>query len=293
MDSGPKQISLDSDWHVHTHYSDGLASVEDVVRRASGLGLTRIAITDHDCIEAHIDQKFVEFGQAHQVYIVPGVEIDCCLGDKETEILGFGFDANNPDLKKRLALVQQDRTERFDFLCRGLAEQGEPIEPGSVLSPFVKTPIKVHLYRALAKQGRTFEAGYKEFKALLDDLGPAPPVNKPGIEEAVELIKRAGGYSLLAHPLFFAERIGLDRLFDAGRAAGCAGLELFYPYEFGEKGLDIDRVRSGMRQIMELAGKYFPKGAEASRGTDVHDLDEWKERLASVRTWEETFLPGA
>jgi len=279
-----------TDWHVHTHHSDGFASPEEVIRRAAELGLTRVAITDHDCIEAHRGERYAAFAQTHGLFLIPGVEIDCRLGDDETEVLGLGFDPDYAPLVERLERIGAERTARFRFYCERLAAAGEPVEPDAVLTEHVKVPIKVHLYRYLAAAGRSFDGGYREFKAALDALGESPEVDKPTIEESVSLIRDADGYALLAHPLFFAERFGLETLLEAGRDAGCVGAELFYPYDFGEKGLATERVREGYRELLRLLPEVFPSGAEASRGTDMHDLDEWPARLAAVERWERELL---
>jgi histidinol-phosphatase (PHP family) len=44
---GPAGAALPGDYHVHTAWSDGTGSVEDVVRRAAELGLPEIAVAEH------------------------------------------------------------------------------------------------------------------------------------------------------------------------------------------------------------------------------------------------------
>lgn len=266
------------DYHVHTHFSDGLAGPGEVILVAAGLGITCLSITDHDCVDAHREPGVLEAAAAAGVRLISGVEVDCHADGRELEILGYGFDPHHPPLVGRLARVQAQRRTRFAFFCEGLARAGEPVVPEQVLSGATRVPIKVHLYRALLAAGRTYRGGYHEYKAQLDDLGPAPPLEKPSIGEAVSLVVGAGGYALLAHPLYFARHTLIPRLVDIAASAGCVGVELGYPYTFGEKGLPPAEVEAGLGALLRALPRVFPGGYVASMGTDTHDLLEWSER---------------
>lgn len=270
------------DLHVHTHYSDGLAAPAEVVRAAAAVGVTRLSITDHDCLDAHREPEVRAAAGSLGVELVPGVEVDCLYRGRELEILGYDFDPEDHALVGRLASVQRERRSRFGFYAEGLARLGEPIRPDRVLSGATRVPIKVHLYRALAEAGRTFPGGYREFKALLDSLGPGPAIDKPSLEEAVSLVRGAGGHAVLAHPLYFLKHTPMAELLEAAAAAGCEGVELTYPYTFGEKGLGEGEVIEGLASLHAELERAFPKGALHTRGTDTHDLAEWSARLALV-----------
>ncbi|MHA1211308.1 MAG: PHP domain-containing protein [Candidatus Heimdallarchaeota archaeon] len=71
------------DMHVHTNYSDGVDSPEEIIRQAEKMGLDGIAIVDHDT-----------FGGLHEAFeietdliIIPGIEVSTCKG----HILGYGI----------------------------------------------------------------------------------------------------------------------------------------------------------------------------------------------------------
>lgn len=268
------------DLHLHSHLSDGLASPAEVVRAGASLGIKRLSITDHDCLHAHRDPVAAEAARSMGVELVPGVEVDCEQGGRELEILGYGFDPWDEALSARLDAVQVERRARFTFYCEGLAARGEPVESGHVLSGETRAPIKVHLYRVLLAVGRTFPGGYHEFKNTLDTLGPAPEIHKPSLEEAVALVRGAGGHAVLAHPLFFARRTPVRELLTAVAAAGCVGVELDYPYVFGEKGLPEAEVQAGLAALRAELPRSFPRGCLCTLGSDTHDLSEWPERLA-------------
>jgi predicted metal-dependent phosphoesterase TrpH len=283
--------SKTSDWHIHSDLSDGMSSPKGVLERAAKLGLREIAITDHDCIDAYrgeLGRELTELGARLKIRVLSGVEIDCDLEEHDVEVLGYGFDPEHQELVDRLAEVQSQRKRRFAFYRGGLLRQGVIAEGDDGLTEASRSPMKVHLYRAALAAGRSFPGGYHEFKALLTTLGEAPTLTRPTFEEAVTLIRKAGGIALLAHPLYYAESVGLKRLVDAGTSAGCSGLELVCPYEFGAKGIEAEKVRAGYRELLHLVSSMDSSSPfkVTSRGTDVHDLDEWDARLQELESVE-------
>lgn len=279
-------LAPDHDWHVHTTLSDGFASPENVVRAAAAQGLRSVAITDHDCLDAHLDGELASLGAGLGVQLVTGVEIDCSIDGTETEILAYHFDPAHPGLSGLLRAVQAQRWERFRFYCHGMAQAGFPIEPGELLAIGTRVPLKVHLYRALLNAGVRFEGDYRGYKARLEDLGEAPHVEKPELADVVELVRIAGGTAILAHPLYYRESIGLERLVRAGADAGCVGAELVYPYRYSFKDLPPAEVNDGLAELCRLVERLFPADALLTRGTDMHEPAEWQDRLAELRAWE-------
>jgi len=272
----------DHDWHLHTTLSDGFAAPEDVVRQAATLGLHSIAITDHDCLDAHRGGVLARLGATLGVQVVVGAELDCSVGEQETEVLAYHFDPESSGLVAHLLGVQEQRRERFRFYCYGMAAAGHPIDPEAVIHCGARVLIKVHFYRALQAAGVSFEGGYKGYKAALADLGAPPPVAKPPLDQVVALVREAGGTAVLAHPLYYREDIGLETLLRAGAAAGCAGVELVYPYRFGAKGLGLSVVRPGLAELEQLVPRFFPDDPLLTRGTDMHDPTEWQGRLEEL-----------
>lgn len=290
-----KRHSQYCDWHIHTHLSDGAKSPLEVLERAAAVGLKEIAITDHDCIDAHrrdLRAALTMLSEKLGVRVMTGVEIDCDLGPHDVEVLGYDFDAEHDELAARLALVQSQRRTRFAFYREGLVRQGVIDAEDGALPQATLVPMKVHLYRTATAAGQTFPGGYNEFKASLSRLGTPPPLERPTFHEAVELIKKAGGFALLAHPLYYAEKVGLEPLLEAATASGCAGLELVYPYEFGVKGLNEEIAGARFRTLLDLLDRETSshRFTETSRGTDVHDLDEWEQRLRELERLERSLF---
>ena len=84
------------DLHIHSTASDGSLTPTEVVNRANDLGLTAMALTDHDTV-AGIDEA-LEAAKDLDMEVIPGIEVSCIYKGKEIHILGLYFDHKDPKL---------------------------------------------------------------------------------------------------------------------------------------------------------------------------------------------------
>ena len=94
------QTDVKKDLHLHTYYSDGVLSPEEVTDRWASEGYKLIAVTDHDGIEGSL--VALEYAADKDITVVPGIEFDSVdpLG-RDLHILGYGFDPECPELRMR------------------------------------------------------------------------------------------------------------------------------------------------------------------------------------------------
>ena len=84
------------DLHIHSTASDGSLTPTEVVNRANDLGLTAMALTDHDTV-AGIDEA-LEAAKDLDMEVIPGIEVSCIYKGKEIHILGLYIDHKDPEL---------------------------------------------------------------------------------------------------------------------------------------------------------------------------------------------------
>ena len=220
------------DLHCHSTYSDGSLTPEQLIAEAEQIGLTALALTDHDTTAGL--PRFLAAAAGKSVRAVPGVElsVDCSSG--VMHMLGYWMDLENPELVRQMAWIRDGREMRN----RSMLEKLNALGFGT---------------------GLVFGDKNEAFDKWLGDGKPGY-ADRPRLtaEIAVALIRQAGGVAVLAHP--FSLRIGKDAmasLFIELAAAGLAGVECYY----SEHSADLTKEYLAMAQQANLV----PTG-----GSDFH-----------------------
>lgn len=216
-----------SDLHMHTTFSDGKLTPEELVAQAKAAGLKYIAITDHDTVDGV--SYLYENGMypTKGIHVIPGIEFSAHHPVHEIHILGFNVDIYYPDLLDKLNDVTEARWTRFSDMVEKLRALGYPITEGEVLTLAggSKSISRSHIARILVKKG-FFSSVREAFSAVLEKGKPAyVPHYHLEVEEIIELIKAAGGTPVLAHP----KLVGDDDLVRDICKRGIEGIEVFYP----------------------------------------------------------------
>jgi predicted metal-dependent phosphoesterase TrpH len=118
------------DLHIHSYYSDGTMSPEEIVASAKEQGVGIIAITDHDIIIANDELK--ELCLRYGIDYITGVELDSMYRATNFHILGYDFDMRNEEFR---SFVQMDR-ERLDEVSIRLISKMQEELPAVSLSDF-------------------------------------------------------------------------------------------------------------------------------------------------------------
>jgi len=248
---------MKADLHLHTTASDGKLRPEEIVRKASQLGLDVIAITDHDSV-AGIPPALEAAKSFPQLLVIPGVEINTDMPQGEVHILGYFMDYHDPELNHSLEELRNSRYERGRKMIAKLADMGMDIEWERVLELATGGIIgRPHIAQAMVERG--YSSSLQEaFTKYIGRNGSAYIERKKLTPlDAVELILNAGGLPFLAHPADIAH---LEALVLRLKEAGMAGLEVYYAnYSPGK-----------IARLEALAKRY---NLIASGGSDYHGLD--------------------
>ncbi len=216
------------DLHVHTTHSDGSFSTREVMAFAKQAGLTALAITDHDIVEAIPEATAI--GQELGIEVVPGVEISSRLGESELHILGYFLNWTDPILAQRLSSLRDSRHLRNPKIVQRLNDLGIPITYEEVRALAGTESVgRPHIARLLME--KKFVTSAKEaFDRYLANGRPAFVDRElPLPAEAVRWIREAGGVPVLAHPTWVRTSAdGLRGLVRDLKAAGLGGIEVHY-----------------------------------------------------------------
>ena len=258
------------DLHVHSCYSDGTCTPAEIVDLAIDHQLSAIALTDHDTVAGVAEMKSA--AEEKHLTIIPGVELSCEYAisptrKKEIHILGYQLDYENKELLERLDWIATERDNRNKKMCENLHNAGFPISYDEMIERFGNTILtRAHFARFLLDKGAipSIDAA---FKKILSDKGPYF-VSRRYLtpEEGIELIKKAGGIPVLAHPLLYKLTVSeIHALLERLIPLGLKGIEAIYSRNHGT---DEAFVR-------KLANEYglFITGGSDFHGSNKPDID--------------------
>lgn len=212
------------DLHSHSTASDGELPAELVAERAAAAGVAVWALTDHDSI-AQLGPAGAA-ARALGMRFVPGIELSVHLDRREVHLLGHFVDPESETLRGFEDLLAEKRRIRMGEMIHKLAALGVALEPEEI-ERFSggKTLARPHVARALVARGLV--SSVKEaFDRFLGEGRPAFVGRyRLPVEEAIALVRGAGGTATIAHPgLNRIERGDLERL----KAWGLAGVEVYH-----------------------------------------------------------------
>jgi len=213
------------DLHMHTTASDGRSSPTQLVAEAQALGITTIAVTDHDTTGAW--DEVSDAARAAGITCIPGIEITAVADGRDVHMLGYFFDRNYPELVGFLERQRSDRQRRVHEIGDRLAQLGVPVDMEKALAaPEMKGRAWGRPIAAAALVAAGHVADIREaFEKYLGEGQPAF-IERVGVSpaEVVALVARAGGLTSMAHP----GKTQKDHLIPDLVAAGMPAIEVYH-----------------------------------------------------------------
>ena len=226
------------DLHAHTTASDGTLSPRELVAHAREIGLSAVAVSDHDTVGGWAEA--LEAGRELGVAVVPAIELSVSDAHGKFHLLGYfpgRTTLDGTELGEAVAALQVERDERNTRIYAKLRELGAPVDPARVraLAGGGAQIGRPHIAQALQEKGYVTSI-QDAFDRFLDANGPAYS-GKSGLSpiEAVALIHGAGGVAVWAHPTRQpSERADIldfargEELLHLWREWGLDGMEIYY-----------------------------------------------------------------
>lgn len=263
---------MSADLHIHSTASDGTVTPQQIVWQAQEAGLSVISLTDHDTVDGV--QPAIQAALKADLEVIPGIELNTDWDDVEIHILGYYIDIHSKQLQNILSRLRQAREDRARNMIEKLSKVGiflsferlqELAGSGTIGRP--------HIARAMKDAG--YVSSVKEaFDNYLRRGKPAYiPRHKMNPFHAIEVIQRAGGIPVLAHPGLMNK----DELIPEFIKKGLLGIEVYYPQHTQEM----------VKRYSLICEKH---GLIKTGGTDYHGPGMEYPPLGSVTVTEETVL---
>jgi len=251
------------DLHIHSTVSDGKFSPEEIVSKAAALGLTIIALADHDSVDG-IAPALEAAKASPPLRIIPCVEISTDMPSGEAHVLGYFIDYTSDELNASLEKFRSSRQRRAQGMIAKLHNLGIRVDwqrvqeiagDGSIGRP--------HIAQAMLEKG--YITSIKDaFTGYIEHGGPAyVEREKMTPAEAVALIVRSNGLPVLAHPFTVNDP---QAMVIELKTAGLVGIEAYY------NGYTADEIKS----LVSLADRH---NLIATGGSDYHGLDDSDETM--------------
>jgi len=254
-----------ADLHLHTQFSDGTYSPEELVAQAQRYGLAALALTDHDTVEgcARCGAACQEAG----IEFIPGTELTAEQDGHELHILGYAIDTQNRELLAEVAQFQHVRQNRIREMVARLQQSRIPLEAEAVFElAKCRSPGRPHVARALVQAGLCSSLD-EAFERFLKKNRPAwVPKFKISASDAIDLVHKAGGVAVLAHP-------GLNRCDEVipGMAeAGLDGIECFH----------TKHSSATSEHYLKIADRFQ---LLVTGGSDCHGMSKGRPLIGSVK----------
>lgn len=256
---------MTADLHLHTNFSDGTYTPEELAEQAHRHGLGALALTDHDTMEGC--ERMAVACAERGIEFIPATELTAEQDGIELHLLGYFLDSTNERLQHQLAKFQDVRQRRIQDITARLNHLGIPLQTETVFRlANCHAPGRPHVARALVQEG--FCGSLDEaFERFLKKGKPAwAPKFKMSAAEAIGLIHQAGGVAVLAHP-------GLSRADETIPAlirAGIDGLECFH----------TKHSTSVTEHYLELCEQH---NLVVTGGSDCHGMSKGKPLVGTLK----------
>ncbi len=254
-----------ADLHIHTNESDSTFSPEEVVKYAAKLNLSAISITDHDSVDAISIVK--QYAEKYNIEVIPGVELSTDASGDEVHILGYYVDYTDKWFLDKLKIFKDARVKRAKHIIEKLNELGFLISFEDIYNISGEGAIgRMHIARAMLekKYVSTIQEAFYRFlgkgkKAYVKKYKMTP-------SEAINIIKKANGISVLAHPqIMNNDSLILEMIKD-----GLDGIEVYHS----------DHTSDGIKKYLQIAKK---NNLLVTGGSDCHGIGKGRILMGTVQ----------
>lgn len=228
------------DLHIHTNKSDGLLSPKEIIDEAKRKQVQTIAIADHDTVDAYTDEVY-NYAKDNEIELITAVEISTKTKKCGIHVLGYNIDTSNKYLNESLKKIRNARHDYLHNVANKLNEMNYilNINKLDMIGAVTKAHIAMDIIsnktneKQLLKQFGHIPSKGEFIETIMNENCPAY-VKKETVtpKEAAEIIRKAGGKVVLAHPVAYVheDNLTMNEILEIINDMKADGLEANYIY---------------------------------------------------------------
>ena len=257
------------DLHVHSNYSDGADSVENVMNKARAAGVKVLSFVDHDITETY--EKALPLAQLYGIDLIPGIEISAYdfKRGRKVHVLGYHYDLAAPNIKKLTEELLKRRHAHSLEQMESIRASGYVVDTSAVRENAEPSKViyKQHIMKYLTDDDYNSDSYQKLYKTLFKGGGPAAgDIEYIDAVDAIRAIKADGGLVVIAHP----GQLDSYEIIEENIECGIDGIELLHPDHSSEDHLKITELADKYQLLLTGGSDYHGSfGAETAIGVDA------------------------
>ena len=274
------------DLHIHTTMSDGSFTPKQVIDEAVKNGVSTISIADHDTVEAYTEELFI-YAASKNINIIRGVEISTKNSKVGIHVLGYNYDLENEEFKESLKRIRNARHDYLHNVSKKLNELGYALNVEELDK--IDSVTKAHIALDVISNEENEGILIKEFghipnkgefiETIMNENCPAY-VRKESVtpKQAADLIRKAGGKVVLAHPVAYVHEDALtdEDILDIVNDMKPDGLEANYLY--------ADKYNNKFDETKKWNEFAKEHNLFVTAGSDFHNKDGIRPEIGFVNT---------
>jgi predicted metal-dependent phosphoesterase TrpH len=240
------------DLHLHSTASDGSDPPEAIAAHAVRAGVEILSLTDHDALDGIAVLRGP--AEAAGIRVIPGVELSVNEQGMDVHVLAYGFDVEDAGLLEAIERwrdARRDRARKMLSRLKGLGirisyDEIEAIAAGGAIG-------RPHVAEALLRAG-VVDSVNEAFQRFLGHHAKAyVPKQSVPLDQAADIVHRAGGVTVLAHP----GTLNRDHFIEGWTQRGLDGIEVWH----------TKHDASAVKRFKTIAARY---GLLMTGGSDYH-----------------------
>lgn len=228
------------DLHIHTNKSDGLLSPKEIIDEAKKKHVQTIAIADHDTVDAYTDEVY-NYAKDNEIELITAVEISTKAKKCGIHVLGYNIDTSSKYLNESLKKIRNARHDYLHNVANKLNEMNYILNINKL--DMIEAVTKAHIAMDIISNKTNEKQLLKQFghipskgefiETIMNENCPAY-VKKETVtpKEAAEIIRKAGGKVVLAHPVAYVheDNLTMNEILEIINDMKADGLEANYIY---------------------------------------------------------------